>query len=116
MKIKTEYYDQVGAKKEKVEVYGSHRLCRHIEEDHTVKEIANFVAIDVDPDIKERKLGSLSEEEMVKYLSNWTVYSCTFCGEKDWTTQNHLAGQGFKHSFEYNVRDGMLHAACICVK
>ena len=39
MKIKPEFYDQVGKGKEKVEVYGSHKLCRHIEEDHTVKGI-----------------------------------------------------------------------------
>ena len=96
MKIKTEYYDQVGKKKENVEVYGSIKLCRHIEEDHTVKEIGNqILMIDVDPDIEDRKLGSLSEKEMVKYLSNWLVYTCSYCNEKNWTTQGHIAGEGF---------------------
>lgn len=101
MKIKTEYYDdQVGPKKDWVEVYGSHRLCRHIEEDHTVKEVGHFVEIDVDPDIEERTLGSLSEEEMVKYLSNWSVHTCSFCSGKGWYTQGHIAGKGFKNSFQ----------------
>ena len=45
MKIKREYYDQVGTRTEKVEVYGSHRLCRHIEEDHTVKGIRDLRTI-----------------------------------------------------------------------
>jgi len=96
MKIEVEHYEQVGDKKQKVEVYGSVRLCRHIEEDHTVAEIGKLVEKEVDSEISDRKLASLSEHELEKYMSDWTVHTCSFCKDKNWATQDgHIASTFF---------------------
>ena len=50
---------------------------------------------DISPNIEDRKLASLSEDEMEKYLSDWTVYTCSFCENQDWTTKEHIAGTFF---------------------
>ena len=50
---------------------------------------------DAHPDIEERKLGTLNEYELGKYLSDWSVHTCSFCKDKEWTTKEHIAGTFF---------------------
>ena len=92
LKIKREYYRQENKKDDKVLVYGSQMLCKHIEEEHTMAELGRYVDKHVDSEIRDMKLNDVFKDK-VEHLEDWTVYSCSFCADKGWVTKDkHTAG------------------------